>query len=845
VALSHVRGGLLGAECRLGEAVAHVTLSFAVDTDPDALLSALQPSSLRLEQRLKDGADEMMRWLDTPAASRPACQPGACCWQPLGHEVDPLDVDAVLGRAAVRAWTVCEVKDPLKSPSASPDNWVSTAGPNGRRYWHNLSLGPAPWEELDGPGDELIVGDCSPQARDAKMPPATSQRKQETMAPAYQSLDEDKRLLEWAARLEIAVAGASCAQRGVAALFHESCHWRDLVLFTWDIRTFEGRPAVASALAATACAAGLQPGAFTLRSRSPKSAEQEEAEDPAAGRIRHGSRPVSGWLNVSTKTARGTARVHLHRGDDGADRCSVLFTSMSELKGFEEATGPRRPCGHATDKAASEAEHRCNRTAAAHEEPYVLIIGGSQSGLMLAARLKNLQVPTLVVDKLAKPGDSWRNRYNSLHLHDPIWVCHMPYLPFPSHFPVYLSKDRYADWLDTYRQVMDINFQGGTAVTHASYSASKEEWEVEVRRGGETSFVRPKHVVFATGSASMPSIPSFPGLESFQGPVLHSSQFAGCEADDPAWKGKRCVIVGSNTSAHDVAQDLCEHGAEVTMLQRSATCVLKTQRIREMCAGGGYSEEAEAGGMDVEQADLQDESMPYVLREAAFRGWVQGVKEQDAKYYQQLQEVGWQQDWGEDGTGPYMMFIRKFCGYYFDIGASQLLIDGRVSLQPRAEIAEVRPRTVVLTNGTELACDMLVLATGYKGMTDWLTKLISPETAKAVGPIWGLGSGLRGDPGPYDGELRNMWKPTAQPGLWFHGGNIKLSRFFSLHLALQLKARYEKLPVKEVPGGWISHRGAEGRLFWHHADLGPAPWETPGLFPATPFAAQQAEVVTL
>ncbi|CAE8601124.1 unnamed protein product [Polarella glacialis] len=528
------------------------------------------------------------------------------------------------------------------------------------------------------------------------------------MAPAYQSLDEDKRLLEWAARLEIAVAGASCDQRGVAALFHESCHWRDLVLFTWDIRTFEGRPAVASALAATACAAGLQPGAFTLRSRSPKSAEQEEAEDPAAGRIRHGSRPVSGWLNVRTRSARGTARVHLHRGDDGADRCSVLFTSMSELKGFEEATGPRRPCGHATDKAASEAKHRCNGTAAAHEEPYVLIIGGSQSGLMLAARLKNLQVPTLVVDKLAKPGDSWRNRYNSLHLHDPIWVCHMPYLPFPSHFPVYLSKDRYADWLDTYRQVMDINFQGGTAVTHASYSASKEEWEVEVRRGGETSFVRPKHVVFATGSASMPSIPSFPGLESFQGPVLHSSQFAGCEADDPAWKGKRCVIVGSNTSAHDVAQDLCEHGAEVTMLQRSATCVLKTQRIREMCAGGGYSEEAAASGMDVEQADLQDESMPYVLREAAFRGWVQGVKEQDAKYYQQLQEVGWQQDWGDDGTGPYMMFIRKFCGYYFDIGASQLLIDGRVSLQPRAEIAEVRPRTVVLTNGTELACDMLL-----------------------------------------------------------------------------------------------------------------------------------------
>jgi putative flavoprotein involved in K+ transport len=45
------------------------------------------------------------------------------------------------------------------------------------------------------------------------------------------------------------------------------------------------------------------------------------------------------------------------------------------------------------------------------------------------------------------------------------------------------------------------------------------------------------------------------------------------------------------------------------------------------------------------------------------------------------------------------------------------------------------------------------------------------------------------------GELRNMWKPTHQPGLWFHGGNLMQARHYSLYLALQLKARYEGLPT--------------------------------------------------
>jgi len=358
---------------------------------------------------------------------------------------------------------------------------------------------------------------------------------------------------------------------------------------------------------------------------------------------------------------------------------------------------------------------------------------------------------------------------------------------------VYPSKDQLADWLDMYAKLMEIDFQGETEVVRAAYKDADNQWEVEMRQKGKTVTLHPKHLVLATGNSSIPNLPHLSGADSFKGHIVHSSRFSGCSGGQD-WQGKRCVIVGSNTSAHDIAQNLWENGADVTMVQRSATCTLKTQHIRDLCAVGGYSEEGLAG-CGSEELDLKSESVPYALRLESLRSMVNSIKEEDSDYYNQLQKRGWAQDWGEDGTGPYMMFIRRFCVYDFDIGASQLLIDGKVRLA-RGEVAQIRPASVVLSSGDEMPCDFIVLATGYKNMSEYVSRLISPEAAKAVGPVWGLGSGFRSDPGPYDGELRNMWRPTAQRGLWFQGGNLKLSRFHSLHLALQLKARYAQLPIR-------------------------------------------------
>jgi putative flavoprotein involved in K+ transport len=115
-----------------------------------------------------------------------------------------------------------------------------------------------------------------------------------------------------------------------------------------------------------------------------------------------------------------------------------------------------------------------------------------------------------------------------------------------------------------------------------------------------------------------------------------------------------------------------------------------------------------------------------------------------------------------------------------------MIIEGKIRLAPGAAIDHMETRTVTLTTGAELPADLVVLAS----MSDWAAQLITPEVAHKVGPCWGLGSGTKYDPGPWEGELRNMWKPTKQEGLWFFGGNLMQARHYSLYTALQLKARH-------------------------------------------------------
>ncbi|MEM7343410.1 MAG: NAD(P)/FAD-dependent oxidoreductase [Chloroflexota bacterium] len=552
-------------------------------------------------------------------------------------------------------------------------------------------------------------------------------------------------------------------------LFADECFWRDLVSFTWNIKTAEGKSDIQAMLEAT------------VPQAKPSHWQMEDTVDVFDDYI-------SGWFTFETNVAQGRGHIRLKDG-----QCWTLFTSMTELKGFEEKKGYQRVPG--TDHGAFknrrswlELKQEEEASLGYTQQPYCVIIGGGQGGIALAARLRRLEVPTIIVEKNERAGDSWRKRYKTLCLHDQIWQNHLPYLPFPDDWPVYIPKDKMGDLLESYTKIMELNYWISTECKGASYDEATETWHVIVEREGKQVTLQPKQLVLATGMSGKPNIPSFPGQDGFQGEIHHSSQHDGADG----YSGKQCIVLGSNNSAHDICGALWENGADVTMVQRSPTMVVKSESL---FAGSSYSEDSAQKGLSTHQIDMMGASMPNKLQAQRSMAHLTAIRQRDANFYARLEKAGFLLDFSEDGASLGIKYMRRGSGYYIDVGASDLIADGEIKLRSGVNIAEITETGVILTDGRELPADLIVLATGYGSMNGWAAKLISQEVADTVGKVWGLGSDTKYDPGPWEGEARNMWKPTQQPGLWFQGGNLQQARFYSIAMALQIKARMEGLPT--------------------------------------------------
>ena len=576
--------------------------------------------------------------------------------------------------------------------------------------------------------------------------------------------------------------GAALAAGNVDAvtnMFEDDCYWRDLVTFTWNIKTMEGRAEIADMLRNQLAA--CKPSNWQI-------AEGESASEEGG--------VITAWISFETAVARGYGLIRLRSG-----KIWTLLTTMVELKGHEESLGFDRPLGAKHGAAKHRPTWLEEREAEARElgyskQPYVVILGGGQGGIALGARLRQLGVPTIIIEKNARAGDSWRNRYKSLCLHDPVWYDHLPYLPFPPNWPVFAPKDKIGDWLEMYTKIMELNYWSKTTAKSARFDEATKEWTVVVDRGGEEVVLRPKQLVLATGMSGKANLPKYPGMEKFKGDQHHSSKHPGPDA----YKGKRAVVIGSNNSAHDICAALWENDVDVTMVQRSSTHIVKSDTLMDVGLGGLYSEKAVRGGMTTNKADLIFASLPYrILHEFQIPLYDQ-MRERDAEFYAGLEKAGFKLDWGDDGSGLFMKYLRRGSGYYIDVGASQLIIDGKIKLA-HGQVKEITETGVMLADGTHLPADVIVYATGYGSMNGWAADLIGKDVADKVGKCWGLGSNTTKDPGPWVGEQRNMWKPTQQEALWFHGGNLHQSRHYSQFLALQLKARQEALatPVYGIP----------------------------------------------
>jgi putative flavoprotein involved in K+ transport len=575
----------------------------------------------------------------------------------------------------------------------------------------------------------------------------------------------------WLSSFDAALTAGDAA--GAAELFTEDCFWRDLIAFTWNLTTAEGRPAIADMLE------------HTLDRVQPRDWRITAGEEPTEA-----DGVTEAWIEFETAVGRGRGQLRLRDG-----RAWTLLTTLYELTGHEERSRDRRPKGaehgiHRDRESWLDRREREARELGYETQPYVLVVGGGQGGIALGARLRQLDVPTIVIDKHPRPGDQWRSRYKSLCLHDPVWYDHLPYIKFPDNWPVFAPKDKIADWLESYTRVMELNYWSNTRALSAAYDEATQEWTVTVERDGQPLVLRPKQLVLATGMSGKPNIPDLPGMDVFRGDQHHSSAHPGPDA----YRGKKCVIIGSNNSAFDICGALWENGADVTMVQRSSTHIVRSDSLMDIGLKALYSEEAVAGGMTTEKADLVFASLPYRIMHQFQIPLYEQMRDRDKDFYRRLEASGFDHDWGDDGSGLFMKYLRRGSGYYIDVGAADLVANGDVALV-RGQADHLTEHSVVLTDGTELPADLVVYATGYGSMNGWAADLISQEVADRVGKVWGLGSDTTKDPGPWEGEQRNMWKPTQQDALWFHGGNLHQSRHYSLYLALQLKARQVEIPT--------------------------------------------------
>ncbi|GKT81474.1 flavin-containing monooxygenase [Colletotrichum tofieldiae] len=588
---------------------------------------------------------------------------------------------------------------------------------------------------------------------------------------------------EWTAKLEKTLSRQS--KLDLTPTFRQDAWIRDFLGLSWDFRTINGLDKISAYFTEN------QPRA-RLRGLHPREqgAFQPAFRDPAPN-----VHWVDSMFDFETEVGRGKGMVRLTLEEDDTWKAFMINFTLLEMKGFEEHVGVNRPMGYVDLKGGNWREQRDRQSEFLDEDPTVLVIGAGHAGINIGVRLRHLGIPTLMIDRNEHVGDSWRKRYRTLMTHDPIQYCHLPFIPFPADWPMFMPKDKLADWLESYAKMMELNIWTNTNIQDTNYDDLSKLWTIKLRRAdGSIRTLRPRHLVLATGQAGDPIMPTFRGQDRFQGEVYHGSQHSDASATKDV-ANKRVVVVGSGNSSHDICQNFYEGGAaEVTMVQRGGTYVITASKGLFLMHKGMYEE----GGPPTEDADIAAQSMPIPVQFALHAHGTKAIAAVDQELLEGLSNAGFELDFGPNGSGIYRKYITRGGGYYIDIGCSKLIADGKIKVRHSPEgISGFTPSGLALADGTMLEADIVVLATGYDGMRSSARKILGDEVADRVKDCWDLDE--QGEINSYRRDTTNygqIWRSSGHPGFWYTGGNLALCRSYSRLLALQIKAVEEGLFVQ-------------------------------------------------
>lgn len=723
------------------------------------------------------------------------------------------------------------------------------------------------------------------------------------------------------------------------------CYWRDMLFYTWNIVTMHKHDEINTFLLwyyhqqqqlqkqqndnndnkdKNMIHWRLDDTKEIVVHRETKTRKEEDSVDDEEYYMNSNNiiKQIDFWCHIEDTERMGRAQVRLTRTyDDDSNyiwKAKTLLTVLTELKQYPFAIGKNRIRGtehgpilnrqywhEKNDDKQRQHDQTDNNNMILDDDTkldyYVIIIGGGQGGLSLGARLQILNIPYIIYETNDNVGTSWLNRYPSLVLHDPCYYNHMPYIEFPNHWPIFCSRNKLANFLQSYSNIMDLNIQTNTRVIHAEKQqkddddgTSSSNWIITIEMkifdnpmDNTNNFhvirktIHTKHLVFATGNTSHPKIPSFINNNNqFHGIQFHSSQYRGGKElyqdyiissqiaktnnriDDDSKATKinnkpnmimktpmnnkhnrrnpiRIVVIGCNNSAWDICQDLweqqqyyamhtsssntndngfyddnkstnaeCEendncddtNNVQITMIQRSSSMVVSTDSVLTYGLGPLYRQDAP---LHHEEADIIATIVPYHM--ALQNNWINvnnQMKINDKLLHEQLKNIGYELDIdGPYNAGIFAKSATEGGGFYINMGCAELMINKQINVL-YSTIQHINDDSITVYNkrsnmNETIPADIIIYATGYNTMDYYVQKICGNDISEQVGRTWGLGLGynVNKDPGPWEGELRNMWKPTNVDGLWFQGGNLAQNRHYSKFLALQLAARYHNIPT--------------------------------------------------
>ena len=566
---------------------------------------------------------------------------------------------------------------------------------------------------------------------------------------------------EWLINFNQAISSKANKETAIELLdelFLDDCHWRDLLALTWKIQTLSGKNNVINKIYESVL--NVQAKDFLVDKNRAQPREVSRADKIVIEVI----------LTFENKFGKceGIVRLYNDEQENRKLKAWSLLTALDELNTKE--TKNKNLYEH-NIKGPNWLDLRNEEKLYKDRDPEVIIVGCGQAGLSIASRLKQQNIDTLVIDKHERVGDNWRKRYHSLKLHNQVHVNHLPYMPFPPTWPTYLPKDKLAGWFEYYAESMELNVWTSTTFLDAQYDENKKKWNAKIKLSdGSIKLMRPKHIVMAIGVSSIPNRVKILGIDNFQGELMHSSDYM----NGKDYKGKNVVVFGTGTSAHDVAQDLYVHGANVKIIQRSPSMVVNVEPSAQL-PYQLYSE-----GLSTDDCDLITIASPLAVLKKTHQMLTEKTSKIDKPLLDKLKNIGFKLDYGQDNTGWQFKYLTRGGGYYFNVGASDLIADGKIKVIQFSDILDFTNSGIKMKSDDELQIDLMITATGYKGQEYVVENLFGKSVSDKIGPIWGFDEDTQ--------ELRNMWMQTKQPGLWFHAGSLAQCRIFSKFLALQIKA---------------------------------------------------------